>query len=328
MTTASYNKMLKEYSPLLRMSFLLAGIFLIVYSPIIALILLVLPKNQIFPEKRLQEETVIQESKSEEVKIRSTGEFSTGELESEILEVLGAMKGNYSIYIKLLGSNWDYGYEEDALYFPGSIYKVPIAILVLRDIENGKYSLNSELVLKEENKKYTTDVMYNYETGSTYSISKLLYYMIHYSDNTSWDMLQDNIGTTATIDARFRDELSLEYTRRVPFQTTAREVGQIFEGLYYYRYLNEENSEYLLNLLSDIVALQNDRIPAGVPKGVKVSHKIGNWTGIWQDGGIVYSEERDYVIVVLNKNSTVSSAQTKIKEISRITWDFFHPTEE
>jgi len=245
------------------------------------------------------------------------------ELKSDILDILAEDKDDYGVYIKSLDFDFELAINKDEHFYPASTIKVPIAILVLRDIESGLYTLDTKLQLREDHKHYTSDVMYYYPTGSYYSIETLLYNMIHYSDNSAWDMLTDNMGTTAEVDARIKEELQLENTHRINFETTATDMCYVLENLYNYSYLTKDNSAYLLELLSDIVISQNDRIPQGVPEGTRVAHKIGSWKDTYQDVGIVYGEDFVYILVILNRNTTVSKARSQIISISEKTWDFF-----
>jgi beta-lactamase class A len=247
------------------------------------------------------------------------------QLKNDVLNILQDRKDNYAIYIKVINEDFEIGLNENELFYPASIYKVPIAILILRDIENKKYSLDTALEITDEHKFYKTDTLYYYENGTFLSVKTLLEFMICYSDNTAWDMLQDNLlGDSKTIDLRMKEELDLTYTKRVPFQTTAYEISLIFENLYNNKYLNKKSSDYLINLLSNIVQSQNDRIPKGVPKDTKVAHKIGNWIGIYQDAGIIYGENLDYILVVLNKNSSVNDSKLIIQNISKTVWDYIN----
>lgn len=251
-------------------------------------------------------------------------EVRENKLRNDILKILNEDKDNYGVYIKSLDYNLQIGINENEEFYPASTIKVPIAILVMRDIEDGVYTLETNLELKEKNKHYISDIMYYYPVGSYYSIETLLYHMIHTSDNSAWDMLSDNMGTTVEVDNRIKEELGLENTHRVPFETTATDMGTVLENLQNYTYLTEGNSEYLLGLLCDIVASQNDRIPQGVPEGTIVAHKIGSWQDTYQDIGIVYGEKVTYIIVILNRNTTASEARNKISAISSLAWEFFN----
>jgi len=276
--------------------------------------------NENIPQDQQDKET---ENQSSEIIADRLDPIQTVKLRKDIEDILAEKIDNYAVYIKVLDENFEIGINENELFYPASIYKVPIAILVLRDIEAGKYSFNTQIELQQRNKFYTTDTLYSFDNGTMLSVDTLLHYMICYSDNSAWDMLMDNLlGTTAEIDERIYNELELEYTKRVPFQTTAKEVGEFFNGLYNYKYLSPEYNDYLLDLLCSIIPSQNDRIPAGLPEGTKAAHKIGTWIGIHQDGGIVYSDEYDFIIVVLNKNTSVVEGREIISQITNATWEY------
>lgn len=276
--------------------------------------------NENIPQDQQDKETENQSSKIIEDR---SDPIQTIKLRKTIEDILAENIDNYAVYIEVLDENFIVGINENELFYPASIYKVPIAILVLRDIEAGKYSFNTQLELLQNNKFYTSDTLYHIDNGTMLSVDTLLHYMICYSDNSAWDMLMDNLlGTTAEIDERIHNELELEYTRRVPFQTTAKEVGEFFSGLYNYKYLSPEYNDYLLDLLCSIIPSQNDRIPAGLPEGTKAAHKIGTWIGIHQDGGIVYSDKYDFIIVVLNKNTSVQEGRKIISQITQVAWEY------
>lgn len=245
------------------------------------------------------------------------------DLERQIRDILDSRIETYAVFVYGFDSEVEVGINADKLYFPGSIYKVPTAVLVLSDVEDGKYDIDTELELTEDAKQYPADPLYYYEEGSLVSIEDLLQFSLRFSDNTAWDMLMDNMGEVEVIDQRFIDELGLTHTSRTPFQTTAREVGRIFRGLYNNTLITEENSERILDLLSHVSVNQNDRIVAGVPQGTRVAHKVGNWNDVWQDAGIVYGNSEQYVLVVLNRNTSIHDAQQTIQAISKCVWDFF-----
>lgn len=254
---------------------------------------------------------------------RKFNDENAAKLERRLLTVLGERTDDYSFYIKVIGEDFELGHQEDELFYPASMYKVPIAILILKDIDEGKYSLDDELTIQDRNKFYTSDQLYHEPSGTSLTVKELLRYMIVFSDNTAWDMLMDNLlGKTHEIDARIESELGLELTQRVPFQSTARELGEVYEGLYYNRYLSQESNEYLMELLTNITESQNDRIPSGLPVGTKVAHKIGTWIGIYEDGGIVFGEKFDYVIVIMNRDTSTQQAIKDISKMSEIVWEF------
>jgi len=79
----------------------------------------------------------------------------------------------------------------------------------------------------------------------------------------------------------------------------------------------------LMNYLFNTV--YNQRIPASLPKGVRVAHKIGNWpfTGTFNDVGYVEHPVNPYIIAILSKNTPGrEKAFQVIRRISREVYDY------
>jgi len=66
----------------------------------------------------------------------------------------------------------------------------------------------------------------------------------------------------------------------------------------------------------------NDKIPAGVPRGVRVAHKTGEITAHSHDAAIVYPPgTRPYVLVVLTGGiASSTAADGLIADLSRIVY--------
>ena len=66
----------------------------------------------------------------------------------------------------------------------------------------------------------------------------------------------------------------------------------------------------------------NDKIPAGVPRGVRVAHKTGEITGHSHDAAIVYPPDRSpYVLVVLTRGIPSAAVADKlIADLSSIVY--------
>jgi beta-lactamase class A len=69
----------------------------------------------------------------------------------------------------------------------------------------------------------------------------------------------------------------------------------------------------------------NDKIPALLPKDVRVAHKTGNIQGVEHDSGIVFLPDgRAYVLAILSKNLRESGVgKSTIARISKMVYDSF-----
>ena len=245
-------------------------------------------------------------------------------LENEILEVLGNEKDNYAVFIKDLVTGQSYELNEETNFPPASIYKVALATIILSDIDRGNLSLSDVYLVTEKQKTYETDPLAKREGNYNITIEELIEYLIVYSDNTAMTTLEHRTGGVYELQDRMSEELGIDGITRIPHKTSAKAVGDIFEGLYNEEYLTRETNEILMNHLKNVAPWFNNRIVAGVPDDIEVAHKIGNLSDVHEDAGIVYSEERDYILVVLNDNIVISEAAETIEEISRVTYGYLN----
>jgi beta-lactamase class A len=67
----------------------------------------------------------------------------------------------------------------------------------------------------------------------------------------------------------------------------------------------------------------NEKIPAGLPPGVRVAHKTGDITGVHHDAAIVYPPGgKPYVLVVLTAGfEEQRAADAAIAAVSRAVWE-------
>ena len=67
----------------------------------------------------------------------------------------------------------------------------------------------------------------------------------------------------------------------------------------------------------------NDRIPKYLPSGTFVAHKTGELGYYKHDAGIVFSEQDNYILVVLSKTDSPSSGAEEIAKLSKAVYDYF-----
>lgn len=242
-------------------------------------------------------------------------------LKNQIEEILAGEESKYGIVIKDIETQTSLEINSDKQLHPASVYKVPLALIVLKDVENKKISLDDKLLITSSEKVYSFDPLSKIEGNYEKTIREILYYLIHYSDNTAMTTLEHRLGGVKDLQARMESELGIKGFTRLPGVTNAQITAEVFEGLYSQKYLSKELNDYLISLLKDIISNQNDRIPAGVPDGTEVAHKIGTLNSTYHDAGIVYGEKRDYVIVVLNDDINPATGRDKIRRISEATYN-------
>lgn len=246
-------------------------------------------------------------------------------LSSKIEEYLGERSQSYGVFVYDLINNNSFSLNGDSQFRTASIVKVPIAVMLMNAIENNLLQLDSVLPLKEE-------LIFNYQVGAgiypvgtELTMNDYLSLMLQESDNTSLNHIDYKLSEiyNKNLNSKINEVLNVNFFVNPP-ETTPKQVGEIFKGLYMNSFLTKVNSAYLLNLLKGAVPDLKNGIANGLPSGVDFANKIGFLDTFedlsYMDAAIVYGLKTDYVVVVLNKNTDWSTAIEDLKSISNIIY--------
>lgn len=87
--------------------------------------------------------------------------------------------------------------------------------------------------------------------------------------------------------------------------------------------VDQQSSKAMINILLD--QKFNDKIPAKLPKNVKVAHKTGWIIGVNHDAGIIILPDgRKYVLVLLSKELENDKAAVKsMAKVSKMIYEYF-----
>ena len=95
----------------------------------------------------------------------------------------------------------------------------------------------------------------------------------------------------------------------------------LLESIYNKKCISPESDKEMMNLL--LAQQRNTKLPALIPKGIKIAHKTGELGGTENDVGIVFGPKTDYIICVMsNELKNTEDARTRISQISKITYEF------
>ena len=231
-----------------------------------------------------------------------------------------------SVYLR------DYTYNEwtsvndDERFDPGSLFKVPVLIAILRQNELHPGFLNKSLVYNQrvdagKNVAFTSKTI---QFGQTYTVKELLTFMIKYSDNSATILLEKNLEPK--ILQKLFSDVGLEvpniYASQYLF--TTREYSYFMRAIYNAAYLSADHSEYAGELLSQCEF--KDGILLGLPKGTRVAHKFGeSGTQIdkqLHESAIVYLANKPYLLTVMTKGKDNKKLSQLIGEISQTAYNY------
>ena len=129
------------------------------------------------------------------------------------------------------------------------------------------------------------------------------------SDNNVFTELVNKFGKTTIQD--YIDSLGMKNTSLAENSTTPSEVGDIFLKLY------KDNNEKILGFMTDTIF--EKWIKAGVPEGIKVSHKYGKEIGVVNDAGIIYSPN-PFILVIMTQGVNEIEADRLIPELTKMIY--------
>lgn len=153
--------------------------------------------------------------------------------------------------------------------------------------------------------------------GTLYTYKQMAQLMGNQSDNTAFSVLRTILGDDK-IQAVIND-LGMEKTSLVKNETTPSDIGLFFRKLYAGGIITREHRDEILTYLTKTAF--EDRIPVGVPEGIKVAHKIGNEIGVIADAGIVFAPQ-PFILVIKSKDVLEKEAKEVLPKIAKAVWEF------
>ncbi len=236
--------------------------------------------------------------------------IDTEYLQSGIQNILDSYRGDISIYFKDLTSNESFVIN-DHTYYPCCMIKVPSLITIYNCIRDG-------IIIKTPQIEHWIDLM------------------IRISDNTAFNNLMCAIGegngvkgvNMVTQTAHDMGMLDTEakhglkpgenyFSAGGANKACAKDLGLAFEKIYRHEVATPELCDEMIEILKtcdDYEELQN-----GLPSDVAFAHKTGCAYALYHDGGIVYLDGREYILVCFSDNARYT---VMMPEVSKFVYEY------
>ncbi len=232
-------------------------------------------------------------------------------------------------YFRDLSNNSVVGVNENDLFSPASLMKVPIMITVLKEAQSNPNLLRAKILFE---KKHFVDVDeesgFEKKDGEYYTVEELIRHMIAYSDNAAALILMQYIGMDKI--AKTENSLNLQVDENADINTNFVAVNRyaaVFRILYNASYLNKEMSERALGFLSQ--AVYKKGIREAVPAQYPIAQKYGERDSLDKAGkrntlqlhqfGIVYHPNKPYLIGMMTRGATKEVKERIIYDLANIT---------
>ena len=251
---------------------------------------------------------------------------NTSVLKANIEQKLKGVEGDFAIaYKNLADTSETILINEKEMFHAASTMKTPVMIEVFKQVNEGKFSLDDSILVKNEFRSIVDSSLYQMDIGEDSdeelyemigkkrTVNDLIHDMITTSSNLATNILVGKVGAenaTQTMRSYGADSIMVlrgvedikAYERGMNNITNAYDLMIIFEKLALGNAVNEEASGQMLDILKEQEF--NEMIPAQLPDSIEIAHKTGWITGVHHDSGVILLPDgRAYVLVMLSKNA-------------------------
>lgn len=254
-------------------------------------------------------------------------------LEARIHEVDGELNGVMGVAILDLTDGRQFFLHGDDVFPQASSIKIAVLAELCRQAQQGKLKLTDVYTVNQADLVPDSDIMGGLTPGITrITLRDLATMMVAVSDNSATNVLIDRVGME-NVNAMLSG-LGLKNTRlrRKMMNinaakegreniSTPREMMTLLEAIQRGKLLNAEMTADFIKMLA---THKESPIRLEVPEAVVSADKPGELEGVRADSGIVFAQNRPFVICVMTaylKNE--AAAEAAIRKIAAAAYDYF-----
>jgi beta-lactamase class A len=268
-------------------------------------------------------------------------------LRIKIERVTKKFRGDIGVAILHLENGDTLSVNGERAYPMQSVYKFPLSLAILRQVDQGVLSLDKKIHIAKENYFDTwSPIMKKYpEANVDLSVSELIQYVAGESDNVGCDVLFDVIGGPKKADfyihslgvkdlAIVSTEREMHETPKIQFEnwSSPRAMVQLLNLFYQKKILQPATHQLLWDVMVNTY-LGKGRIKGKLPVGTIIAHRTGtgapdengNMTAVNDVGIVTLPNGNHFAIVVFITNTPedTTTAEAAIADISRTAYDHF-----
>ena len=251
------------------------------------------------------------------------GNYDYTNLAKAIDSIIADNKDAYSVFVARPIKEGNQLVINNQVRRSASMIKVFIMAYAMGEAANNRLDLNKTITLKAVDKVGGAGIISGWQNGTEISLEELIKLMITESDNTATNMLIDYLGMDninqyiqqngyqeTILQRKMMDTAAIAAGREN--YSSVKDLGEFFAKLVTHSCVNHNYDQKMIDIL--LQQTDTEVFPAAV-SGVKIAHKTGELSGLYDDGGIVYSDNEPYVVVVMNDGVARSDAVAKMKKI-------------
>ena len=254
-------------------------------------------------------------------------------LETSITDTDRSLDGVMGVAIVDLTDNHQYLLHADDVYPQASSIKIAVLAELYRQSQQGKLKLTDSYTVNASDLVPDSDIMGGLTPGVTkLTLRDVATMMVAVSDNSATNVLIDRVGMD-NVNA-LMTSLGLKHTllRRKMMDlkaagegrenvSTPKEMATLLEQIYHGKVLNKEMTDDFFKVLS---THKDSWIPRYLPEGLKMANKPGALEGVRNDSGVIFVENRPYIICVMTTYlRRESDGEEAIARVSQAAYRMF-----
>ena len=250
----------------------------------------------------------------------------------EVQKYLEGRIGSYSFFFEDLKSGYTYGYNENVKMISAGCMKLPIAIALIKEVENKNIDFLDKIKIESSDKVYGTGIIHEFGERE-YTVFELMVAMLIQSDNTAANKIIDLVGMekindtikklgmkNTELNRKTADERN--FKSEVENYTTAYDLTLAWKKLSEGTFLSKENSQMLIDILTR-QQIKN-KLALYIPDNLKfdISSKTGDKKGVENDTALIHTQKGNFAFTVMSSGipNSVYGTVTLAKS-GKMTWD-------
>lgn len=250
----------------------------------------------------------------------------------EIKKYLESRIGKYSFFFEDLKSGYVYGYNENVSMTAAGCMKLPIAISLIKAVEEKKLDFMDKIKIQSKDKVYGTGIIHEFNERE-YTVFELMVIMLIQSDNTAANKIIDLVGMeqinedivamglkNTKLNRKTNDERSV--VSNIENITTAYDLARIWKHLSNGTFLSKDNGQMLIDILRR-QQIKN-KLALYIPDDLKIeiSSKTGDKKGVENDTEYLELPKGKFTFTVLSEGIPNSVYGTvSLAKCGKMMWD-------
>lgn len=265
--------------------------------------------------------------------------YSQNALQRQFEQIADTIKGNIGISALHIETGETISFNGDKKFPMQSVYKFPIAMVMLHEIDAENFSLEDTIAINKSEyipKAGHSPIRDKYPNGANLTIKEILEYNVSQSDGTACDVLLKLLGGTDKVQkslyglgvkniAISTTEMVQVANDTIQYQnwSTPKAMNKLLEIFHNGTYLSESSQELLLAFMSISNKWLDRRIKRLLPEETELAHKTGTartydgLTRATNDAGIITLPDGNHLAISIFISDSYDSQRKREMTIAQ-----------